>query len=367
MKSILCAIFALFLICSGATAQDVLPNVRGDGNSNVESRPQILIAEDGTLYNAPQRGELSVDNSTQDLLTADEEWSGEWEVNSFDWLFINAVSDVDGAIYIDFGIVKDGVDPTGSLTDSDIIATTTLERRLVDGESRVVPLAKAAGRAVRVRYINGDTDQANFGLLTSYGASVFPIASTEDNEIAVTTTEQERGVWAIVGETEVTTTDIWRMLIDVSDTTNWPHSRTGRVDLTNEYIRVGRDANATGVVVLYLVLDIDGTEATLAPVSAVTFNKSDERQITADRKYSPDQLKLAVVDGEALYIAVDGLTTTTDINTGVTVDGPDGLNGGAGVSTTPAVGDVLVLFAASASGAYEASVKVSYHGERYVQ
>lgn len=63
--------------------------------------------------------------------------------------------------------------------------------------------------------------------------------STEDGEVWATNTEREKGVWAaLVGSQSGIVTNYFG-LVDLSDTVNWPHDSTGRLDIS--FVRLSVD------------------------------------------------------------------------------------------------------------------------------
>jgi len=235
-------------------------------------------------------------NSTNTALGSAGEFTGAWEVNSLEHACINVVADQDGTLYVETAILKDGVDPAGTITDSDVVETLSSSRPIYADTAYFRPLVKMPGRAFRVRYVNGGTGQSSFALLTSYGNNLFPASSSDDNELLVTVTERERNLFAAVAVQDVTASG-FRWLIDLS-----AQDRVGRVDLTNVYISVDRDSTATGRVRIGVITRVDGTNADVVYFQGVNFAKSDDRTILRDRNFSPSQIKCGVVAGETTRI-----------------------------------------------------------------
>lgn len=299
---------------------------------------------------APTKGEgsdKSTLNSTQTPLGSAGTYTGTWEENFSPHAIVNLAADQDGTLYIDFG-VDDGA---GGVT------TTFTQETLIYADSPDFIAVVKGPRWFRVRYVNGSTAQSSFSLLSAFGQNFLPVAASNDNETLVTVTERERDVYAAMNATDVTS-DTYAILVDLSDTTNFPHSRTGRVDLTGTYISIDRNSTATGFVRIGVITRIDGTDADISWVAGVTFEKSDARQIIRDRKYSPSQLKCGVVSG-ALNRIVSAFesASVTAVNTGVSMDSPRG-----SATVTPAVGDIIVGYGRTA-GSFNASVSAHYHGE----
>ena len=138
---------------------------------------------------------------------------------------------------------------------------------------------------------------------------------------------------------------------------NWPHDELGRIDLTGVYLSVDRDSNTTGYLRVGVITRIDGTDADIRYVQGVTFNKTSERTIIRDRKFSPSQLKLSYDSGELTRV----LTTfaedsVTAVNTGTTLPSASGTN------TAPEIGDVIVAWSITA-GSANLTASGFYHAE----
>lgn len=293
-------------------------------------------------------GRPSTGNSSQTPLGSSEAFTGVWEQNNYDHALVNVVADQAGTIYLDFGVRK---------TDSTFEVMFTRATEVYAGVPHYQAVVKGAGRWLRVRYQNGSAAQGNFVLYTAYGSNYLPSSASDDNEVLTTVTERERDVFAALQLTDVSASG-YAGLIDLSDTTTWPHDRTGRIDITSTNFSIDRNSTATGFVRVGVITRVDETDADVAYVSGITFEKSDDRQIIRDRRYSPSQLKCGVVDGALTRILSDFTAeNVTAINTGGTLTGP------GGNTFTPAVGDIIVGYGRTA-GSYNASVSVTYHGER---
>ena len=298
-----------------------------------------------------QGGKKSEANSSETALGSSESFNGAWEINEYGQALVNVLADQSGTVYTEIGIPR---------SDGTVTTTFSGAEPVYANVPYVRVLVKGAGRAYRTRFVNDSSAQSSFDLITTYGNDLFPISGSSDNEVFVTETERERDVFVAIQRANINA-DNYSALIDLSDTTNFPHDRVGRVDITNAYFSIDRDSSATGSARIGVITRIDGTDADVFYVAGVTFEKSDERNIIRDRKYSPSQLKCSVVDG-SLNRILTGFSETgiTAINTGVALDSPIG-----SATVTPAVGDIVVVCKRGA-GTFNASVSVTYHGERSV-
>lgn len=306
---------------------------------------------------ATPRGVKSTSNSSNTALAGDASFAGAWQVNYFPHMGVNVKADQDGTLTVKFGILKDGVDPAGTISDSDVVETFSGDTVVKASVGYFRTLVNIPGRAVKVTYTNGSSAQTEFALLTGFGSDLFPASGSDDNEILTTVTERERSVFAAVSSGDISAT-AYAGFIDLSNTTGLPHERDGRIDLCAVYISVDRDSTATGSVRIGVITRIDGTDADIEYVQGVTFEKSNERTIVRDRVFSPNQLKCGVESGALNRVASQFTETgVTAVNTGGT------LTDANGNTFTPAVGDMIVKYTRSA-GVYSSAVSCFYHGER---
>jgi hypothetical protein len=64
------------------------------------------------------------------------------------------------------------------------------------------------------------------------GATKYDAKVTSDGELATTSTERERNVYAVYHDDAIVTGNTDFVLIDKDDTVNFPHSDTGRIDIS---------------------------------------------------------------------------------------------------------------------------------------
>ena len=104
-----------------------------------------------------------------------------------------------------------------------------------------------------------------------------PVRVTEDGELMIAQTPQERNLYFGL-RVNVSSTTIHRLLLDLSDTTNYPHNSSGRIDLSATYLQVDRSATGTtGAVRVGVITRVSATNADVVYTIGVTFEKSDDR------------------------------------------------------------------------------------------
>ena len=183
----------------------------------------------------------------------------------------------------------------------------------------------------------------------------YDVRVTSDGEMAVTSTEQERNVHAAISATGIVA-DGYLGLIDLSDTTTYPHDSTGRIDISWLKIAVDLDVNTEGRVSVGVVTELDATDGSVSFLFTVPFDKSSERRILSINNFAPSQLKFGVSGGALTHAITNNVdANTTLIQNDVALTFPSG-------SVVPAVGDIVV-WTEWTTGAYDLTVEVLYHSE----
>lgn len=181
--------------------------------------------------------------------------------------------------------------------------------------------------------------------------------TTEDGEIIVTETEREKNVYAAYGITSAAATT-WALLIDRSDTENWPHEDTGRIDISYLTMQVDRNANAVGSLAVGVVTSIAASTAHVSFFAGISFSNNSETHVRTVENYAPSQLKLGVVSGRALYLATTATVSTSAFGTSIPLNS---YRGSATVVADP--GDVVIRLNITAGSGITAGVRTLYHGE----
>jgi hypothetical protein len=77
----------------------------------------------GSPRSAAALGDAVGANSSNTPLGSAGEFEGAWTVDYLQHIGVNVLADQDGTLYVEYAIVKDGVDPAGTLTDDDVVET----------------------------------------------------------------------------------------------------------------------------------------------------------------------------------------------------------------------------------------------------
>ena len=180
-------------------------------------------------------------------------------------------------------------------------------------------------------------------------------ASTPNGEAWTTVTERENGVWAALVGSQNTATTTWNGLVDLSDTVNFPHDHTGRLDMS--FIRLSSDKakTARGSVSFCIVTRIDGVSADLVCFANGSFLENDTPTIEINVNLAPIQVKTDITNQRLARFKTNAvLLGVTAVNTGVTLPGP-------GTNFTPDVGDLLVRIITTTGGSLNYVAAVNYH------
>ena len=181
---------------------------------------------------------------------------------------------------------------------------------------------------------------------------------SESGELMTSVTERERAKMVSYANSSISATK-YVALVDLSDTTNFPHTQTGRIDFTYWKIAIDRGNTSVGFVRIGVISRIDGTDADIHYLFNVPFDKSDTRRILSINNIGSGQMKFGI-DGGVLQ---DGITNSADtslaaVNTGVTLDSPRGTS-----TVTPAVGDIILKLEHSSGNAWSLAFEACYHSE----
>lgn len=325
--------------------------------------PERITSTDGALDVSASHGVKDENNSSQATLSGGAAFTGAWTVTHHQHVGFNVLASHDGTIYLEFGIVDDDatIASDGTVDPSDVTTTFSDDEPVYANVAYFRTGIDLPGRAYRIRYVNGATPQTSFRLHTATGSALFPASASPDGEVLITETERERNVFSAYGPGAITSDGTtWACLVDLSDTSNWPHDRTGRIDISIINMQVDKTTNCTGSVSLGVITRVDATNADVTLFAGISFNNASETHLEVSRNFAPSQLKCGVSGGVATRIVTTAKLTN---DTGIQTDVAMASHRGAG-TVTPAVGDIVVRFIKTAGTSMTPAVQVFYHGER---
>lgn len=186
-------------------------------------------------------------------------------------------------------------------------------------------------------------------------ASGDDIAVTDDGELMISETERERNVRASYALTGIQA-NAWAILVDLSDTTNWPHNESTAIHISLINAQVDRAANSVGLMQLGVVTRVDGTNGDVMMVASMRFENNSETHISRDVNVSPSQVKCNVVAGATPHMISNvKVLNDTGLQTDVAIPTARGVN------AAPGVGDIVIRFVHTSGGAWTGAVGVLYH------
>lgn len=180
-------------------------------------------------------------------------------------------------------------------------------------------------------------------------------AVTPDGELMVSETERERNVIVSYKITSVSVTTYY-CLVDLSNTTTWPHDSTGRIDVSG--YRVEMDRNTfNGSVAVGVVTAISGSNCTVTYFREWLVDSSTGGIYSHHEIDTPNQTKLNQSDGILTRYFSNNAETTTSVTTASTLASP------SGSTVTPAVGDILLRISRTSGTLSQLNFKLFYHSE----
>lgn len=197
---------------------DQLPNSIGDAGHEIEATPVVLIDKNGDSIAVASASKDEV-NSVVTAVAADGDIPGEWVTNNDPQIAFNAGADQIGVLYIELS-------PDGGET-----ITFSKGYTVGPGDSRFDALVKMPGRSHRVRFVNESGVEANVAILVATGTGLYPyrIGKRDRPKFA-----------SISGSASSGTPLTYKVLVDLDDTTNFPHRDTGHIELVSVFFRSPR-------------------------------------------------------------------------------------------------------------------------------
>lgn len=181
--------------------------------------------------------------------------------------------------------------------------------------------------------------------------------SSPDGEHFTTNTEREFNTRCALSGVQNTATTSYYGFIDLSDTINWPHDNTDRIDFSYIAVAIDKATSARGSLSIGIITRVNATDADITYIAGATFEQNDNPSFLAIANFSPSQMKCQVVGGALAHVKTNTISlNVTAINTGVPL-----LFGPGGAGFIPAVGDAVIRIITSTGGALTWGINVFYH------
>jgi hypothetical protein len=188
------------------------------------------------------------------------------------------------------------------------------------------------------------------------GTTYQNVSTTNQNELLTNTLASNRAARSLY-TTGTITADKYIILVDLDDTTNYPHnSGTSCLNIDSFSLSINFSTNtAEANVKVGVITRIDGTNADISYLISETSSvQSANESITVFQNFQPSAVKFEVSGGAIVGgVTNDKDTNNNSVNTGLSLDSPTG-------NVTPAVGDIIVFFDYIADN-YNAVVSILYH------
>lgn len=149
----------------------------------------------------------------------------------------------------------------------------------------------------------------------------------------------------------------WAVLIDLSDTTNWPHLPGNGIDISYMSMQVDKASNTLGRLQVGVVTRIDGTNGDVSIFRGLIFDKTDgSGRIDRAENFAPSQIRCEVSAGETInFLTSNKILNDTGIRTGLAINSPLGA-----ATVIPAVGDIVIRFLHVSGGNWNGAVTAFY-------
>jgi len=149
------------------------------------------------------------------------------------------------------------------------------------------------------------------------------------------------------------TADEAYVLVDLSDTTNFPHTETGKIRLLRIEVDWEADTNGTGKLYIGVISEVDATNGTAIWLDAIRMHTDEDGTDSTDKRHLVREyygLDLEVdTANDILYHVVTNSTQAGNVNwqTDVALDSPVG-----NTSSAPGEGDLVAWLDYTAGNVY---------------
>lgn len=190
------------------------------------------------------------------------------------------------------------------------------------------------------------------------GSTTFQnVATTANGELLTNTLASNRSARANYNSATVSA-DTYVLMVDVSDTVNYPHSETNEIIVDAFSMSIAFGSNTSSATIrLGVITAIDGTDADISYlITEHPSVQSANESVHLSENVQPSGIVFRVEGGSLSgSITNDTATAVTAVNTGITLASTRGVN------VTPAVGDVVAFLDHSTGDDFVISIGIVYH------
>ena len=151
-------------------------------------------------------------------------------------------------------------------------------------------------------------------------------------------------------------TDVDLIIVDLSDTTSYPHSNTSYIHLEEIYIDVDASTNSDYNISVGFLENVDATDGDFYELTHLSGTKTTGQQLSMIRKFAPNGPKCSSTYTLTSDITANDVAFQTDVNLPSTVD--------PSTADTPSGSGDLVLRITSVAGAntdFNVEINLAYH------
>jgi hypothetical protein len=191
------------------------------------------------------------------------------------------------------------------------------------------------------------------------GGSYANVQSTDTNELLTNTLSSNRAMTVSTRQTVADATG-WFMLIDLSNTTTWPHVQTTGIVIDHLSLSVLAGASSTGTLDLGVVTELDAENGSVdffwhSDWVGESGGGAGPVVYSSEKNFTPNGVDCSINAGVATrLLSSEGVTADVAIKTSSTL-------GGVTASTTPGVGDIVMRIVNSDASTVKVSVTIGYH------
>jgi len=260
-------------------------------------------------------------------------------------VMVSVYADVSGTLYFEFS--DDG---TNWYSEEEAESPSGFD---VGAGETVVRKANKGARYFRAKYINDAGAQSSFRLSSYYGE--FGIAgATVDNHGHLDVVEHAHvdNAWIHFHSGDISASQDF-ILVDISDTTNYPHTNTNYAHI--EYLRIEVDSDVNGAyeIEVGFLDDVDATDGNFYSVSNANGSKKAGNSKEIIYPFYPNGPRCTTGSIATSDASLNDTAFQTDVNLASTLD--------TGTANTPSGNGDLVVRITRNAGTIVVAIDASYH------
>ena len=165
-----------------------------------------------------------------------------------------------------------------------------------------------------------------------------------------------QNVFAAISVPDVGATQ-YAVLVDLSDTTNWPHTGTGYIQASYVSLQVDKEPAAAGRLQVGVITRVGETSADIQIIRGLLFENSSDDHIERAENFSPSLIKTNSVGNVAVNMIGPRILNETLVQSDVALLSPLGAG-----TVLPEVGDIVVRFLYTSGGPFAGAATLLYQG-----